>query len=39
MGVTDLLKYLLLIIFLFVVFALVWMLRDGFTVRQGGGFW
>lgn len=39
LTVTDLLKYLLLVIFLFVVLALVWILRDGFTVRQGGSVW
>ncbi len=39
MDVTDLLKYVLLVIFLLIVLALVWMLRDGFTVRQSGSFW
>lgn len=34
----DFLKYLLLIIFLLVVFALVWILGDGINVRHGGGF-
>lgn len=31
-------KYLFLVIFLLVVFALVWILRDGINVRHGGGF-
>lgn len=35
---SEILKYLLLLIFLLVVFALVWILRDGINVRNGGGF-
>lgn len=38
-SMTDLLKYVLLVLFLCVVFALIWILRDGFTVRQGGSVW
>lgn len=29
-------RYAALVIFLVVVFTLVWMLKDGFTVRGGG---
>ncbi len=35
---SEFLKYLLLIVFLLVVFAIVWILRDGINVRHGGGF-
>ncbi|MCC7335264.1 MAG: hypothetical protein IT422_09210 [Pirellulaceae bacterium] len=35
---SEILKYALLIIFLLVVFAIVWILRDGIDVRHGGAF-
>jgi len=35
---SEILKYMLLIIFLLVVFAIVWILRDGIDVRHGGAF-
>jgi hypothetical protein len=38
LSMSDLLKYVLLVIFLLVVFAIVWILRDGINVRHGGGF-
>lgn len=30
-------RYGAFVIFLIVIFALVWMLRDGFPIRNGGG--
>jgi hypothetical protein len=38
LSMSDLLKYVLLVIFLVVVFAIVWILRDGISVRHSGSF-
>lgn len=35
---SDFMRYVLLIIFVLVVIAIIWVLRDGFTLRNGGGF-
>ncbi|MCA9157375.1 MAG: hypothetical protein KDA72_03555 [Planctomycetales bacterium] len=35
---SEIIKYMFLIIFLLVVFAIVWILRDGINVRHGGAF-
>ncbi len=34
---SDFMRYVVLVIFVVVVISIIWVLRDGFTIRSGGG--